>query len=227
MDHLMPKGHKPDCKCPPCSNRRRAEEARVAAEIEAGVKRKGKHHAGNERPARDDQAPRKTRQQTNPTPKSKKRLKAGPGRPKGSAIDPDTKLTPNQMRIAEKMLEAELESGLFPASVAEVARVSGTKPDYVRALLKRKEFQDYVFKLLELEGVVLEGAFWRGLALGLQVGDSRVLELYAKMTGKITNRSETKIEVQIKGAGEVGPALDWSDSEVIDVKAIEEEESGY
>lgn len=219
----MPKGHKEDCNCAICRNIRRGEDRKRKEREKAneGKKRKGKHHTGREIAARDDKAPRDTRQQTNPKPKSKKR-KAGPGRPKGSKLDPETRLTPNQMRIAEKMLSAELETGLFPASVSEVARVSGSDPGYIRDLLKRKEFQDYLFKLLELEGVVLEGAFWRGLALGLQVGDSKVLELYAKMTGKITNRSESKIEVEIKGVGADGSIqpLDWSDPDIVDAEVV-------
>lgn len=159
--------------------------------------KKGTHHKSSNHRVRADQAPRKTRQQTNPKPKALKR-KAGPGRPKGSVVNPETGLTPNQERIAEAMLAKELEDGLFPASVKDVAKITGSDPKYVRSLLKRKEFQDYLLKLLELEGVVLEGAFWRGMALGLQVGDSKVLELYARMTGKITNKTETKIEVEIK-----------------------------
>ena len=184
------------------------------------MKDKGTHHAGNEDPARDDQAPRKTRQQTSTTPKKRKRP-AGPGRPKGSVLQASG-LTPNQERIAHKMLEAELESGLFPSSVAQVAKVSGTDSRYVRELLKRPEFQAYLLKLLELEGVVLEGAFWRGMALGLSVGDAKVLELYAKMTGKITNKTETKIEVEVKGVSGV-PSLDWSDSEIVEAELVEED----
>ena len=78
--------------------------------------KKGKHHSELGAEARDDQAPRDTRQQTITKPKKKKR-KAGPGRPKGSTLQASG-LTPNQERIAQKMLEAELETGLFPASVA-------------------------------------------------------------------------------------------------------------
>lgn len=184
---------------------------------------KGQQHRGKGESARDDQAPRDTRQQAYPKPKAKKR-KAGPGRPKGSVVSKETGLTPNQERIAEKMLGAELESGLFPASVSQVAQLTGSDPKYVRDLLRRKEFQDYLFKLLELEGVVLEGAFWRGLALGLSVGDSKVLELYAKMTGKITARTESKIEVVVKGV-EGAPVLDWRDDpNIIDVEPVEESE---
>ena len=198
------KGHKPDCDCSFCGGRGR-----------------GHHHAKKNVAARDDQAPRDTRQAALPKPKSKKR-KAGPGRPKGSTLNKETGLTPNQERIAHKMLEAELESGLFPSSVAQVAKVSGTQPGYVRDLLKRKTFQNYLFKLLELEGLVLEGAFWRGMALGLSVGDSKVLELYAKMTGKITNKTETKLEVSIKGIEGTAGALDWGDGDIVDAEVVED-----
>ncbi len=187
-----------------------------------GSHKKGKAHQGKEEAARDDQAPRDSRQAALPTPKDKKR-KAGPGRPLGSTLNPETGLTPNQERIAHKMLEAELESGLFPSSAVQVAKVSGTSAKYVRDLLKRKEFQNYVFKLLELEGVILEGAFWRGLALGLSVGDVKVLELYAKMTGKITKKTETKLEVTVTGIEGTAGGLDWADP-VIDVEEVEGEE---
>ena len=83
------------------------------------------------------------------------------------------------------MLEAELKNKLFPATVREVSDVTGKDPATIRNLLKKPEFQAYLFQLLELEGVVLEGAFWRSMALGLQVGDSKVMQLYAQMTGKI------------------------------------------
>lgn len=185
--------------------------------------KKGKAHTGKEVPARDDQAPRSTRQQTDTKPRALKR-KAGPGRPKGSKLNPDTGLTPNQERIAEKMLEAELKTGLFPSSVAQVAQVADANPSYVRELLKRPAFQAYVLKLLELEGIVLEGAFWRGLALGLSVGEPKVLELYAKMTGKIVNRTESKIQVEVQGVAGV-PALDWKDDpNVIEAQVVEDED---
>ncbi len=181
---------------------------------------KGKHHAGKEVPARDDQAPRDTRQQTITTPKKKKR-KPGPGRPKGSTLQ-ESGLTPNQERIAQQMLELELETGLFPSSVAQVAKVTSSDPNYVRDLLKRKTFQDYLFELLKLEGVVLEGAFWRGMALGLSLGEPKVLELYAKMTGKITKQTETKLLVEIKGIESAPGSLDWGDSEVVDAEVVED-----
>ena len=200
------KGHKPDCDCNFCGG---------------GSKNvKGELHTRNTTPARDDQAPRDTRQQAYPKKKKRKRP-AGPGRPKGSVVSKETGLTPNQERIAHKMLEAELDSGLFPTSVGQVAKVAGSQPEYIRILLAKKEFQAYVFKLLELEGVILEGAFWRGLALGLSVGDSKVLELYAKMTGKITAKTESKIEVIIKGVDGT-QALDWGD-EIIEVEVIEDD----
>lgn len=165
--------------------------------------------------AQADQAPRNSRQQANPTPKALK-PKAGPGRPKGSTLDPQWRLTPNQMRIAEAMLDKELEDGIFPASVKDVSQLTGADPAYVRKLLKRKEFQDYLFELLKLEGVILEGAFWRGMALGLSVGDVKVLELYAKMTGKVVQKQEARLEITLKSPE--GRALL---PEYVDVEALE------
>jgi hypothetical protein len=185
--------------------------------------KKGTHHKSSNHTVRKDQAPRKTRQQTNTMPRSKKG-KAGPGRPKGSVVSKETGLTPNQERIAEAMLSKELEDGIFPASVGDIAKLTGSDPKYVRDLLKRPEFQSYLLSLLELEGVVLEGAFWRGMALGLQVGDSKVLELYAKMTGKITNRTESKIEVEVVAPGHSTPVLAWDDGgEIVEADIIEPE----
>lgn len=128
--------------------------------------------------------------------RKKGNYKAGPGRPLGSRKD-ETGLTPNQKSIAHQMLEAELASGLFPATVREVAETTGKDPQKIRLLLKKPEFQAYLFKLLELEGVVLEGAFWRSMALGLQAGDSKVMQLYANMTGKIQKQEDKKVEVVI------------------------------
>lgn len=157
--------------------------------------------------------------------RKKGNYKPGPGRPKGSKKDPETGLTPNQMDIAQQMLEAELSSGLFPSTVREVADVTGKDPATIRNLLKRKEFQAYLFKLLELEGVVLEGAFWRSMALGLQAGEPKVMDLYAKMTGKITKQEEKKVEVVISAPDGQAMALPHyegdAQEEIVDAEVIE------
>ena len=124
------------------------------------------------------------------------KYKAGPGRPLGSKVD-ETGLTPNQKGIARKMLEAELKSGLFPATVREVVEVTGKTAQTIRELLRREDFQKYLFSLLADEQVILEPAFWRAMALGLQVGDQKVMDLYARITGKIQKREEKKVEVTI------------------------------
>lgn len=156
--------------------------------------------------------------------RKKGNYKAGPGRPLGSKKD-ETGLTPNQKGIAQAMLEAELTSGMFPATVREVADVTGKDPKTVRNLLKRKEFQDYLFSLLELEGVVLEGAFWRSMALGLQVGDSKVMQLYANMTGKIEKKEDKKIEVVItapEGHTLALPVYEGDAAEIVDAETVDE-----
>ena len=143
----------------------------------------------------DTVAPRKSRRAVNP----KKVRDAGPGRPKGSSISKITGLTPNQESIAEAIVGAELKSGLWPSSVKEICEVTGKHPPAIRSLLRRKDFQAYLLSLLELEGIVIEGSFWRGMALGLQAADPKVLDLYARMTGKIQPvKKETLVEVVIK-----------------------------
>ncbi len=183
----------------------------------AEKKKKGMAHGiqdGKRKPTTKATAPRATRAITR---KNKQHGKSS-GRKPGK-IDPEWGLTPNQKRIARKMLEAELEDGLFPASVAAVAKVSGAQPAYVRDLLKRKEFQAYLMHLLELEGVVLEGAFWRGLALGLQTGDVKVLELYARMTGKIDNQKDTKVVIEVTSP-DGQPALPVYEVEEADIVEV-------
>jgi hypothetical protein len=177
------------------------------------------HHASQDRSKSKSKAPRSTRAAANPEAK-KKGYKAGPGRPKGSTIQ-ESGLTPNQEKIAQDILEAELKNGLWPASVKELVEATGKSSKTIRDLLRRDDFQAYLFKLLELEGLMLEGAFWRGLALGLQTGDVKVLELYARMTGKIKPvQKETKVEVQIKGVE--GVQLPEYTGDVIDAEVVEE-----
>jgi len=159
---------------------------------------------------------------TKPTRK-KGNWKAGPGRPLGSKKD-EFGMTPNQRSVAHAMLEAELKSGLFPATVREVADVTGKDPESIRKLLKQPHFQAYLFHLLELEGVVLEGAFWRSMALGLQVGDAKVMGLYAQMTGKIKKQEEKKVEVVIKAPDGQPVGLPQYPMEVLEAEIVDESE---
>ena len=158
-------------------------------------KKKGSVHAdadGKQLPGTPTTAPRATRALLRKT----KQVKSSSGRKPGK-IDKEWGLTPNQMRIARRMLDAELKGGMIPSSVQQVAKVTGSDVKYIRDLLKRQSFQKYLNHLLGLEGVVLEGTFWRGLALGMQIGDIKALELYAKMTGKIDTKRDDKIEITV------------------------------
>ena len=184
-------------------------------------KKKGLLHGttdGKQKSITKATAPRATRAVVRKT----KQVKKSSGRKPGK-VSKEWGLTPNQMRIARRMLDAELKGGMIPSSVQQVAKVSGSDPKYVRNLLKRQEFQRYLNHLLGLEGVVLEGTFWRGLALGMQIGDIKALELYAKMTGKIDKTRDTKIEVVVISP-DGQPALPFYDAEEAE---IVEEESGY
>lgn len=178
------------------------------------MSKQGDHHQKADRTKSVTKAKRSTRAAANPENK-KRNYKPGPGRPKGSTVQ-ESGLTPNQEKIAQQMIEAELDTGLWPASVKELSEATGQPAHKIRELLKRTDFQTYLLKLLELEGVVLEGAFWRGLALGLQSADVKVLELYARMTGKIKPlQKESKVEVTIKGAD--GLQLpEYVDAEVVE-----------
>ena len=155
--------------------------------------------------------------------KRKMKYKAGPGRPVGSAKD-KTGLTPNQKGIARKMLEAELSNGMFPASVREVVEVTGTSASTIRKLLRRKDFQKYLWSLLEDEQIILEPAFWRSIALGLQVGDQKVMDLYARMTGKIQRKEEKRIEVIITAPeGKIAhlPVYEGDAGEIVEAEVVE------
>lgn len=195
---------------------------------------KGQIHKNKQDTAQVDQAPRNTRQQTDPRPKSVKPFttkdgklaKDGTrrGRPKGSTVNKATGLTDNQERIARALLDAELKSGLWPTSTRELAEITGEDQNYVRRLLRKPKFQEHLMKLLELEGVILEQAFWRSLAFGLSVGDPKVMELYAKITGKTIDRSEKKVTVEVLSP-DGKPALPvWAqdeDGDTIDAEIIE------
>lgn len=156
--------------------------------------------------------------------KNKKKHPAGPGRPKGSTLDKTWRLTPNQMKVAEVIIDAGMNEGLFPSSVVDVVKLTGRTSRYVRDLLKREDFQAYFNWLLSTEGVILEGAFWRGMALGLSVGDVKVLELYARMTGKIAAaKKDTKIEITVKSP-DGAPALPAYTKDIIEAEIISDEE---
>ncbi len=155
--------------------------------------------------------------------RKKGNYKAGPGRPLGSKKD-ETGLTPNQKGIARKMLEAELSNGMFPATVREVVEVTGKNAPTIRALLKRKDFQNYLWSLLEDEQIILEPAFWRSMALGLQVGDQKVMALYAQITGKIQKHEEKKVEVTIvapAGQTAIMPVYEGDAGEIIEAEVVE------
>ena len=141
----------------------------------------------------DQKAPRKSRK----TVPRKRQRAAGPGRPKGSIIL-ESGLTEAQEEVAQAIVDAEMKDGLWPSSVKDIVAVTGRTGQYVRQLMKRDSFQAHLASLLKMEGVILEGSFVRGIALGLQVGDPKVLELYAKMTGKIQPvKKETKVTVEV------------------------------
>ena len=124
---------------------------------------------------------------------------AGPGRPKGSSPDPKYGLTPNQMDLAERILKAEMEEGMFPVSISQLAKSVKVETRKLRDLMQREGFQKYMNDLLRSDGYVVESTFWRSLALGVQVGDVRCLELYAKITGKLsTGKGSGKLTVEIK-----------------------------
>ncbi len=178
-----------------------------------------KHESEGRTKGTDGKAPTSVKKAT----RKKGNYKPGPGRPPGSKVD-ETGLTPNQKGIARKMLEAELESGMFPATVREVVEVTGKTPQTIRGLLKRKDFQEYLWSLLEDEQIILEPAFWRSMALGLQVGDQKVMDLYARITGKIQKREEKKVEVTIvapTGQPAHLPIYEGDAGEVVDAEVID------
>lgn len=170
------------------------------------------------------QSMRASRKQTRSKPEEQN--KPGPGRPKGSSIQPSG-LTPNQESIAHQILDAELDNGLFPVSVAQLGRITRTDPKYLRRLLKRDDFQKYMTEILKTEGVVLEGAFWRGMALGLQIGDAKVLHLYASMTGKIkSEKSQAKLTIEIKSPDGMEALPRYSidsDGDIVDAEVVEDD----
>jgi hypothetical protein len=171
---------------------------------------------------------RSTRKQTNTEKKKWNGQEGGgPGRPPGK-VDPEFGLTANQMKIAEKMIEAENENGFFPGSISELARSVGKDRHVVRDLLRREDFQRYLNYLLVQDGVMLELSFWRGMAIGLQAGDSKVLDLYAKMTGKIQKNAAPKLQVEIvapDGERLALPTYSEEEMEIVDAEVIEDDDA--
>lgn len=178
---------------------------------------------------------RATRKLTNPEGEEKRKWNGqeggGPGRPPGSTQKNKWGLTPSQMKTAEKIIAATNKDGLFPASVQQLARAIKEEPKRVRDLLRRENFHAYMTHLLLEEGIMLEVAFWRGMQLGLQVGDARVLHLYAQMTGKIQKNAQPTLQVQIVSPdGETLAIPQYTDTEgeeIEDAIVIEDEPDEY
>lgn len=169
-------------------------------------------------------APKATRKQTNSEGRKWNGQEGGgPGRPKGSTLDPRWKLTPNQMDLAERILTVETDDGFFPASIAELAHKVGSDRQYVREMLRRDNFQAYINHMLLSDGIMLEMSFWRGMQLGLQVGDPKVLQLYANMTGKITKREMPTIKVELIAPDGSRQSLPMYTDDIIDAEIIEDE----
>lgn len=125
-------------------------------------------------------------------------------------------LTDKQKSIAEKLVEFELsDERPITLSVAALARHMGEEPTYVRRLFKRSDFQAYLVHLLGSESMVQEGLFWRGMAIGLSVGDPQVMRLYAQVTGKI-KKEEKKDSVKIFVVGPDG-------SEIMPVTSVDKD----
>jgi hypothetical protein len=172
---------------------------------------------------------RATRKQLNPEGEEKRKWNGmeggGPGRPKGSTLDPTWKLTPNQMDLCRKIIEATNEEGFFPASLTALARDVDTDPKYLREMLRRDKFQAYLNHLLLQNGIMLEMAFWRGMQIGLTVGDARVLQLYAQMTGKIAKKESTALKVELVAPDGSRTQLPvYKDEDIVDAEVIEDDE---
>lgn len=170
--------------------------------------------------------PRATRKQTNVEKRKWNGQEGGgPGRPKGSALDETWKLTPRQMAMAQAVVEATVENGLFPSSIAELARAIGHNKDYLRKMLLRDDFHAYMNHLLIADGVMLEVSFWRGMAVGMQAGDAKVLHLYAQMTGKVQKKEAPKLKVEIiTPEGRQALPVYEDDGEIEDAEVIEDED---
>jgi len=166
---------------------------------------------------------RATRKQQGEKAKWNGQKTGGPGRPKGSVIHKKWGLTPYQMEIARKMIEATNKDGLFPSNISQLADFVGAERKYVRNLLRRDNFHAYLTHLLLQQGIWMEVSFWRGMQMGLQVGDPKVLQLYAQMTGKIAKQEAPILKVELispDGSRQALPA--YTDDDIEDAIIIEE-----
>lgn len=172
---------------------------------------------------RTEGAPRALRK----TMKDKPKTFAKGGRPKGSVVDKRWGLTAGQMILAQTILDVETTDGFFPSSITELARKTKTDRHYLREMLRREKFQRYLNHLMTTDGIMLEISFWRGMQLGLQVGDPKVLQLYANITGKVQKREMPVVKVKLVGPGgeEFALPMYTDDPNVIDAEVIEEFES--
>jgi hypothetical protein len=128
------------------------------------------------------------------------------------------------MVTAQKIIDATNKDGLFPSSVQQLARTIKEDPKRVRDLMRRTNFQEYLNHLLLQDGIMLEMSFWRGMQLGLQVGDARVLHLYAQMTGKIHKSDQATLQVQIVSPdGETLAIPQYTDEQIEDAIIIEDD----
>ncbi len=169
---------------------------------------------------------RATRKQTGEKEKFSGMEGGGPGRPKGSTLDKVWKLTPRQMEIGELMMDVENSDGFFPSSVTELAKKIGADRTYVRDLLRRQDFQNYLNHLLLADGMMLELSFWRGMSLGLQVGDAKVLQLFAQMTGKIAKNEAPNVTVELVSPDGSRVALPmYEEEDIQDADIVEEDDS--
>ncbi len=62
------------------------------------------------------------------------------------------------------------------------------------------------------------------MAIGLQVGDPKVLTLYARMTGKISKEQNNKLQIEIISPDGTRLSLpQYGNDEIVDADVIEDE----
>ncbi|MEK0325102.1 MAG: hypothetical protein QQN63_05295 [Nitrosopumilus sp.] len=135
------------------------------------------------------------------------------------------KLTDKQREIAEKLVSFELDTDShLVLSVAALARGLGENVHYIRKVFRMPDFQRYMMELLGNESIVQESLFWRGMAIGLGLGDPQIMRLYAQVSGKI-KKEEKKETTKIVIVGPDGvniiptTSID-ADGDIIDVEQI-------